>query len=78
MKDTLKSTPRGKSRFQDEWLSDNEANAYAGYKDGVLRVKRCNGSSPIPYYKLGKSVRYKKSDLDAYIESCRIDPRAVA
>ena len=77
MKDTPKSTPRGDSRFQNEWLSDYEANSYLGNKNGVLRVKRCNGTSPIPYFKIGASVRYKKSDLDAYLESVRIDPREV-
>ena len=31
----------------------------------------------LPHYKIGGSVRFKQSDVDAYIESCRREPEPI-
>ena len=30
-----------------------------------------------PWIKLGKSVRYRREDIDAYIMACRVEPEVV-
>lgn len=40
-----------------------------GTTPGTLQVWRCKRSMPLPYVKIGRSVRYKMSDLQAFIES---------
>ncbi|MXS83649.1 helix-turn-helix domain-containing protein [Nitrosomonas oligotropha] len=37
-----------------------------------LAVWRCTGRYSIPFYKVGRHVKYRKSDLEAWLESrCR-------
>lgn len=35
-------------------------------------LKKIKRNNEIPFYKIGKKVRFKISDLKQYIESCRI------
>lgn len=58
------------SDFFDEHL----AGEYIGGKESPIPVRtlqrwRLEGLGP-RFHKLGKAVRYKKSDLDKYIDSC--------
>lgn len=46
---------------EDEWLTTKEAAQYLGLSEAVLRNMTSNGS--IPYYKLGRSNRYNRSEL---------------
>jgi hypothetical protein len=39
-----------------------------------LRKKRDQGSGP-PYCRLGRSIRYKVSDVHDYLKSCNIDQK---
>lgn len=41
-----------------------------------LRTWRSNGKGP-RYYKVGKNVRYRPEDLDAWLESCAVAPENV-
>jgi len=38
-------------------LSDKELNPILGFASGTAEVKRCNGSLPIPSYKVGRTRR---------------------
>lgn len=64
--DSTKSTENGQPRqfFEnsDKWLNTNEAAEYLRTSVPTLLNMCCNGS--IVYYKLGRSNRFKKSDLD--------------
>jgi len=40
---------------------------HLGLAVSTLNKWRCNGEGPI-FVKLGRAVRYKQSDIDAYIE----------
>ena len=53
----------------DDLLSDREATIYLGLADGTLAVWRSTGRYPIPFIKIGANVRYRKSALDAWLES---------
>lgn len=49
-------------------LDAREAAKYLGVRKGTLACWRCVKRYPLPYVKVGKSIRYKRSDLDAFIE----------
>jgi excisionase family DNA binding protein len=41
------------------------------YKVSVREVRRWTGSGELPFYKLGKLVRVRKADLDAFLRGRR-------
>jgi excisionase family DNA binding protein len=49
-------------------ISAGEAAKILGVKESTLSQQRWRGCKSLPWVKLGKSVRYKLSDIDAYIE----------
>ena len=68
-----------------ELLSEESAAAVIGMSVSFLRMARLRGNvggrtpGP-PFYKIGKSVRYDRADLDAFLAARRVDrgARAVA
>lgn len=51
-------------------LNEHEAAAYLGWKVATLRKKRWQGFPP-RFLKLGaRSVRYRESDLQEFLDSC--------
>ena len=52
----------------DPLLNEQQAADYTGLSVHTLRTKRCRGGGP-PFVKMGRSVRYKLSDLNAWIEA---------
>jgi hypothetical protein len=57
------------------FLSPKETSLLIGRAEQSLANDRCAGRG-LPYVKLGRSVRYKISDVLAYTEARRIDPEA--
>lgn len=49
------------------WLSTPDAAKWLGLSDVTLR------RLPIPVYRLGRVFRYKLSDLEAWVETCRVE-----
>lgn len=56
-------------RFPSELLSRREAAAYLGVKEQTLAVWLCTKRYQIPIVKMGRLVKYKKADLDAFIQN---------
>ena len=54
--------------MQDKLLSTKELSEYPGVAVSTIVEYRMNNSGPI-YAKLGHLVRYKKSDVDAWVDS---------
>ena len=56
---------------EDRWLTSKEAAEHLGYSEYTLRRARTDGTlsgKPQPKFtKIGKAVRYKKADLDAWV-----------
>jgi hypothetical protein len=48
-------------------LDTIEAGAYMRTPPKTLVTWRCTGRVKLPYVKIGGNVRYRKSDLDAFI-----------
>lgn len=53
----------------DPLFSPSEAAAYIGVTEGTLSVWRCNKRYDIPYIKVGRLVKYRKSALDDWLVS---------
>ena len=58
---------------QSDLLTNDEAAEYLGVTPRTLEVWRCTKRHEIPYFKVGRLVKYKKADLDAWLHS-RIIP----
>jgi len=53
---------------QQTFLDSDQAAQYIGLKRTTLEAWRCRGGGP-KFAKLGRAVRYRKADLDDWIES---------
>ena len=75
--DTRKKRPRGPIRSTAHSLTESDAAQYLGVSRAYLRQgrARAQGSGP-PYCRYGRAVRYRISDLNAFIAAHRIDPSA--
>jgi excisionase family DNA binding protein len=63
----LTSAASLKHQPSDPLLSTPEAAAYLGVTEGTISVWRCTRRYPIPYIKIGRLVKYRKSALDAFL-----------
>jgi excisionase family DNA binding protein len=50
-------------------VSEKEAAEILGVTHGTLSVWRCTRRYPLPYVKIGRSVRYRITDLEAFMQS---------
>ena len=55
--------------IEHKLLSRPEAAAYLGVREQTLAVWNCTGRYALPVIKVGRSVRYRRSDLDRWLES---------
>ena len=58
-----------KHQSNDPLLTPQEAAAYIGVTVNTLNVWRCVRRYEIPYIKIGRLVKYRRSALDSFIES---------
>lgn len=61
--------------FDGDRMTRDEAAAYLGFSRGTLEVDACTRQLGVPFYKLGRRVFYRRSDLNEWIESRRIAKR---
>lgn len=54
-------------------LSTAEAAKRLGIAEQTLRKWRSKGSPSIPYVKLGSLVKYRREDIDEFIESSTVE-----
>jgi excisionase family DNA binding protein len=55
-----------------EWMSSGDAADYLGI--GTRTLYKFIDEDKLTGYKFGRVIRLKRSDVDAFIESCRIEP----
>jgi predicted DNA-binding transcriptional regulator AlpA len=65
-----------KEKIQTQYLTEFDVAAMTGISLSTLRNNRCVGKPPV-YYKIGKSVRYKESEILSFMERVRVEPRIV-
>lgn len=58
------------------WLSTPAAAARLGITARTLY--RFIDEGQVPAYKFGRVIRLKQADVDAYIESCRVEPGSMS
>lgn len=66
---------------QDRLLTETEAAKLLGISAGTLRVQRCTGARDgrfpmVPFHKLGRSVRYRLSDVMEIINNPKANTAA--
>ncbi len=55
-----------------KWLNEKQVAKITGFSVSNLQKQRfC--SKGIPYYKVGRSVRYNYNDILTYMETCKVD-----
>lgn len=52
----------------EKLLSSKETARILGLSSRTLDVWRCNGKIHIPFVKIGRSVKYRLSDIESYIQ----------
>ncbi len=55
-----------------EWVSSNTAANYLGIT--LRTLYRLIDDGQLPAYKFGRVIRLKQADVDAFIESARVEP----
>ena len=63
--------------MSDEWLDTSQAAAVLGREKRLLEAWRVRNVGP-PFYRLGRMVSYRRHDLVAWQESCRVEPASSA
>jgi excisionase family DNA binding protein len=56
-------------RSKDILLTPTQVAEQLSVSTGTLAVWRCNGTCQIPYIKIGRSVRYKAADIEAFLNA---------
>jgi len=51
-----------------ELLTSEQAAIYLGISPGALEVWRCTKRYHLPFIKVGRLVRYQKSELDSFLD----------
>ena len=55
-----------------EMMPPHDAAAYIGLAVATLAKARClGGPCPIPFYRLGRKIMYRRADLDEWLSSHR-------
>lgn len=63
-----KALPPRREYRPNDLLTRKEAAEYLGVADRTLAIWKCTGRYDLPYVKIGRLVKYKKADLDKFIE----------
>lgn len=56
-----------------ELLNNDQSAAYIGVTPRTLEVWRCTKRHQIPYIKVGRLVKYRKSALDFFLDQQTVD-----
>lgn len=56
------------SNIQDQLLNRKEASKFLGIQENTLAVWATNKRYKLPFYKVGRLVKYKISDLEKFIQ----------
>ena len=57
---------------QKNWLNPQEVHSRFGFSTSTLAKWRMNNLN-LPFSKMGKYIRYKRSDIEAFLESNKVE-----
>ena len=66
---TTTPTPSQIVQYMHDLLDEKQAAQVLDVEPGTLSVWRCTKRYKIPFIKVGRLVRYRRSDLEAWLES---------
>ena len=69
--------PAGPAAGLSRLLTESEAAELLGVTPQTLSVWRCTKRYSLAWIKCGRLIRYRAKDLDTFIQSRRVQPRAV-
>lgn len=72
LRDVAPSAPDGSGQPAVEWLSTAEASGRLGITTRTLY--RFIDEGQLPAYRFGRVIRLRASEVDAFIDECRIEP----
>lgn len=58
----------------DRLLTEAEAAELLGLKQNTLNNWRCTHRVPLPYVRVGRAIRYRLADIQAFIERGTVRP----
>jgi len=61
---------------EDQWLSTNDAARLLGITSRTLY--RFIDQGEIPAYRMGRVIRLRRSEVEAFIEASRIEPGSIS
>jgi len=73
----IKSKENLQTTIQNKLLTPEEAAPLIGVTPGTLQVWRSTNRYPLKYVKAGRLVRYRREDIQAFIESRIVSPAEV-
>ena len=56
--------------YQKEWLTPSNLEEY--YDISTSRQARLRIEQKIPYHKIGRYIRYKKADIDIWLDEAKV------
>ena len=65
----MQDTVTHNAKSSHELLTTTEAADFLGTTPGTLTTWRCTKAVNIPYVRVGRNVRYRRRDLEAFLES---------
>ncbi|MEA1880278.1 MAG: helix-turn-helix domain-containing protein [Campylobacterota bacterium] len=60
------------AEIQTEWITPNAVQKQYGFSTSTLAKWRMDNKN-LPFSKMGKYIRYKRSDIEAFIESNKVE-----
>lgn len=55
------------SKAPSQLLSPEQAAEYLGIRKQTLAAWRCSGRHDLPFLRVGKAIRYRQGDIDAWL-----------
>lgn len=77
MRNTVKTVLGSDNSIQCVVVDEKQAAAYVNLSVKTLQARRAANKAPA-FLKIGRSVRYRLTDLEAFLVSHRVDPEARA
>jgi excisionase family DNA binding protein len=62
--------------MNDQLLTRIQAAEYLGVRAGTLASWACTGRQALPFIRVGNRIRYRRSDLEAFLEASTVRPTA--
>lgn len=60
---------------ENDWIGYKEAAQLINKKASYLRVLKSKKKLPFPHYVVGREILFRKSEIIAYLHSCKVEEK---